>query len=185
MDCNLAWRLSQARGEELSVNWVCGDAEGGRGGVRGAGLGDRLIVIRAALYMGHRKQRLLVQSVQDPFTFLQEQGERATPSKLLALQPQSRGPDEGSDDDRQQGDDEQGEKQGGEGEEGEESARESNGEGSGSSSGGSDEEWSGSDSDDGDARSVVDLQVAADEMWAPHQVRPHDVAVRATASVSD
>jgi hypothetical protein len=155
-------------------------------GVRGAGLGDRLIVIRAALYMGHRKQRLLVQSVQDPFTFLQEQGERATPSKLLALQPQSRGPDEGSDDDWQLGDDEQGEKQqGGEGEEGEERAQESNGEGSGSSNGGSDEEWSGSDEDDGDARSVVDLQVAADDMWAPHQVRPHDVAITATVNVSD
>lgn len=160
--------------------------ERGRGGVRGAGLGDRLIVIRAALYMGHRKQRLLVQSVQDPFTFLQEQGERATPSKLLALQPQSRGPDEGSDDDRQHGDDEHREKQqGGEGEEGEERARESNDEGSGTSSAGSDEEWSGSDSDDGDARSVVDLQAAADEMWAPHQVHPHDVAVTATVGVSD
>ena len=78
----------------------------------GAGLGDRLIVIRAALYMAHRKQRLLVQSVQDPFTFVQEQSERATPTKLLALQPQSRGPDEGSYQEEEEGDDAERERDG-------------------------------------------------------------------------
>ena len=52
-------------------------------GADAAGFGDRLIAIRATLYINHRKKREELAELRDAYAFMMEEDERAVPTEAL------------------------------------------------------------------------------------------------------
>eukprot|EP00241_Pyramimonas_parkeae_P017080 CAMPEP_0114280374 /NCGR_PEP_ID=MMETSP0059-20121206/2402_1 /TAXON_ID=36894 /ORGANISM="Pyramimonas parkeae, Strain CCMP726" /LENGTH=630 /DNA_ID=CAMNT_0001400767 /DNA_START=75 /DNA_END=1969 /DNA_ORIENTATION=+ len=73
-------RLEQAMAMESPISCVC--YLNGKGDIL-AGFGDRLIVIRANLYINHRRQREERSRLRDAYNYMTNEDERAVPTEAL------------------------------------------------------------------------------------------------------